>query len=413
MLRIIAPVGALFAGIGLLLMGNGLQGTLVPVRAEMEGFSTIDIGILGSQYYVGFVAGCLGGPLLVRRAGHIRAFTALVAVASIVPIAHALLVHPVIWWMLRAATGACFAGLYLVIESWLNERCTNETRGAILSIYTTINLAAITLGQLMLTLHDPVQFPLFGLASILVSLAAVPVALTKAEGPAPPAAVRLRPLRLYRLSPVGFVGCVAVGLANGSLWALGPVFALASGQAIAGVALFMSITVVAGALSQWPFGRASDRTDRRRVIVLASGLACAAGLALAYASRNMTAGVLPFAFLFGAFALPLYALCVAHANDVMRSDELVEASSGLLLANGAGSVLGPVVASGLMTVAGASGLFLFTALVHAFMVGFAVYRMGRRRVTAEDHQFEFVRVPESSPAVATLDPRKDEGRPPT
>jgi MFS family permease len=397
MLSVIAPVGALLTGVGLLLMGNGLQGTLVPVRAEMEAFSTLEIGVLGSLYYVGFVAGCLWSPRLVRRVGHIRAFAALVAVASIVPLVHAVLVHPFAWWALRALTGACFAGLYLVIESWLNGRCTNETRGAVLSVYTTVNFAVITAGQLMLMLADPADYPLFGLASILVSLAAVPVALTTSEAPPSPREVRLRPLRLYRLSPVGFVGCVAVGLANGSLWALGPVFALASGQAVAGVALFMSITVVAGALSQFPFGRVSDRTDRRKVIVFVCALAAVAGLLLAYASRNLTAAVLPFAFLFGAVALPLYALAVAHANDVMRADEFVEASSGLLLANGAGAALGPVIASLFMMAAGA---------------GFTVYRMGRRRVAAEDHQFEFVRVPESSATVTTLDPRQEEGRKP-
>jgi MFS family permease len=182
----IASVGALLLSAALLLMGNGLQTTLLPVRADLEAFATVQIGVMGSAYFVGFVVGCVRAPHYVRWVGHIRAFTAMVAIASAVPILHLLVLHPIAWWILRAMTGFCLAGLYLVIESWLNERSTNETRGTVLSVYTIIQLTVITLGQLMITLADPSDFALFGIASIIVSIAAVPVALTTQARPPPP-----------------------------------------------------------------------------------------------------------------------------------------------------------------------------------------------------------------------------------
>ena len=269
MTKAFAPITALLLSVALLLMGNGLQGTLLPVRANLEAFTDTDIGILGSAYFGGFAAGCIFGPHLVRRAGHIRCFAALVAIASCVVLLHSLFLSPALWWGLRALTGFCFAVLYMVIESWLNEKSTNETRGLIFSLYTIINLTVITIGQLMLGLDQPENFQLFILASILVSLAAVPVAMTRAEAPAPPKSVRIRLRHLYRLSPVGAVGCLVVGLANGSFWALAPVFAQDKGASTWGVAIFMSVAVIAGALAQYPLGRLSDKMDRRKVIIAA------------------------------------------------------------------------------------------------------------------------------------------------
>jgi len=408
MLSMIAPVGALLLSVAFLLMGNGLQSTLLPVRAEIETFSTLSIGVMGSAYYIGFALGCIFCPYVVRAVGHIRAFTAMVAVAATVALLHILFLSPAVWWPLRGLTGFCFAGLYLVIESWLNDRATNETRGTIFGLYTFINLTVITVGQFMITLYDPAAFPLFALASILVSLAAVPVALTRAQAPAPIAAVRLRPRRLYGLSPVGVFGCGVVGLANGAFWSLGPLYATGEGLDLASLATFMGLTVLGGALAQWPFGRLSDRRDRRQVIALACGLAVLAGLALAILGGLWTRAIFPLTVLFGAFAFPLYALCVAHANDMMAKDEFVEASSGLLLANGVGSAIGPVLASGAMSVVGPSGLFLYTAAIHAGMLAFVLHRIGRRAPAPPEERGSFVAVPEYSPAVMTLDPRSDE-----
>ncbi|MDX1400845.1 MAG: MFS transporter, partial [Kiloniellales bacterium] len=202
----LAQITALLLSAAILLMGNGLQSTLLPLRAgiEVASFNTLDIGVLGSSYYIGFAAGCFFGPYLVRRVGHIRAFAAMVAIASTAPLAHVLYPTPLFWWLMRAATGFCLAVLFMIIESWLNEKASNESRGTVFSIYTVINLTVMTLGQLMINLSDPISFRLFALASILVSLAAVPLALTKATAPAPVQTVKLDIPKLFRLSPIGF-----------------------------------------------------------------------------------------------------------------------------------------------------------------------------------------------------------------
>jgi MFS family permease len=404
MAGIITPIASLLLSVALLLMGNGLQGVLLPVSASLGGFSDVDIGILGSAYYAGFMVGCLFGPRLVRRAGHIRAFAAMVSIVSSIALAHSLITEPVPWWLLRAGTGLCFAVLYTVIESWLNEKATDENRGLVFSIYTIINLTVITLGQLMLTFAEPGEFELFALASILVSLAAVPVALTRGTAPAPITAVNINLRSLYRLSPVGVGGCLAVGLANGSFWALGPIYALERLGTGSGVAVFMSVAVIAGAVGQWPLGRWSDRTDRRKAIIVACGGASIAGLSLVVLAGTGTGSILAFVFLYGLFAFPIYSLSVAHTNDHMATDELVQAASGLLLVFAFGAIVGPVIASMVVGAIGIQSLFAFTAAIHVAMVAFALYRMRERGPAPEATRTAFADTLKVAQTVSTIDP---------
>jgi MFS family permease len=403
-----APVFALLLSTALLLMGNGLQGTLLPVRANMEAFGATDIGLIGTAYFAGFGAGCILGARLVRRAGHIRTFAAMASLASAVALAHAILVAPLPWWLLRAVTGFCFAVLYVVIESWLNERSSNENRGTVFSVYTIVNLTVITAGQMMLPLADPKAFILFATASILVSLAVVPVSLTAAPAPTPVVVTRMRIRRLYGISPVGVAGVLTVGFANGAFWALAPVFAQDSGLDTAGIALFMSTAVIAGAVSQWPLGRLSDKVDRRRVVLLICVLATAAGVGLSFFNDGTQAVMLGLAALFGAFAFPLYAVCVAHVNDHTSADDFVETSSGLLLLYAAGAMLGPIPASLVMSRMGPEGLFAFTMVFHAAMAVFTVYRMTRRKAPSPEEKESFVSVGRTSPTMFEFDPRGEE-----
>ncbi|MEQ8734776.1 MAG: MFS transporter [Rhodospirillaceae bacterium] len=385
----LAPIAALLLSVAFLLTGNGLLGTLLPIRASIEMFSTLEIGILGSSYYLGFAAGCIFGPRLVHRVGHIRAFTAMVAIVSAAALVHAMVSNPLIWWLLRAATGFCFAALFVIIESWLNERSTNTTRGTIFSIYTIINLSVITLGQLMIILYDPATFSLFAIASILVSIAAVPVAMSVAQAPNQIESTKIRIPHLFKLSPVGFCGCLVVGLANGSFWALGPIFAQQSGMRISDIAIFMSVTVIAGALSQWPLGRMSDTYDRRTVILGVCLGGVLSGIFMILFGQTWESGILVFSFFFGAFALPLYAISVAHTNDFAAPEDYVEVGSGLLLAYAVGAVIGPFVASGFMTYAGPNGLFGFTVLVHAALAVFTVYSLRMHARPPEDARATF------------------------
>src|SRR5690606_25690415 len=213
-------------------------------RATYEGFAPIAIGLMGSSFYLGFVLGCVLGGRAVQRVGHIRTFSALASIASAVVLIHGLAVQPLTWILLRAVTGLCFSGLYLVIESWLNERTDNANRGVVMGVYTMINLSMMVAGQLMLMVRDPAGLALFAFASILVSLAVVPVALTGAAPPAPVAGARLRPLKLYRSAPVGVVGVVFAGMATGSFWSLGPAYAARAGADTSEVAVFMAVAVL-------------------------------------------------------------------------------------------------------------------------------------------------------------------------
>ena len=291
----------------------------------------------------------------------------------------------------------------MVIESWLNEKSSNENRGTVFSIYTIINLTVITLGQMMVTLDEPSNFMLFSLASILVSLAAVPVALSKSAEPAPIQTVKINFRSLYQTSPVGVIGCLAVGLANGAFWALAPVFAGGESNEVKTVAIFMSVAVIAGAVGQWPLGRMSDRMDRRRVILLASGGAMCAGLLLVLLIPKLEQALLPTAFFYGMFAFPMYALCVAHTNDFADESRYVEVACGLLLVYAVGAVAGPMIASVFMHFIGVGGLFAFTALVHACMIVFVIYRLRRREVTPIEEHISFADAMRVGMTVSSVD----------
>ena len=378
MVSVLLPIGALLLSVAFLLMGNGLQQTLLPVRANLEDFNAVQIGVMGSSYFLGFSLGCVYAGAVVRRVGHVRTFTALASVASTIALLHSLSVEPVSWWLLRALTGFCFAGLYMVIESWLNDRADNANRGFVMGTYTMINLSVIVAGQLMLTLDDPQRFGLFALASILVSLAAVPVALTVSPQPAPIAEARLRPVRLIRLSPVGAAGAATVGIAGGSFWALGPAYAARLEADTTAIALFMSVVVIGGALAQWPVGRLSDRFDRRRVLIGAAVLASLASLGLVLFARVDGPLVTACAFLFGTASLPIYAISAAHTHDHANRADLVETTSGLLLMNGMGAIAGPILAALTMREIGPGGLFAFTGVCYAALALFALWRLTQR-----------------------------------
>ena len=403
MIRALAPVAALLLSVALLLAGNGLQNTLAPVRASLEGFSPLALGGLGAAYYIGFGLGCFFGPSLVRRAGHIRTFAAMVAIVSAAALIHPLFVDPAVWQGMRFVTGICFAVLFMVIESWLNEKATNETRGVVFSVYIVVNLGMVSLGQLLVTLDDPKAFSLFALASILVSVAAVPLAMTKSEQPTPPANVRVRLLKLYKLSPVGVVGVLAVGLTNGPFWSLGPVFAEKAGGSAQAAAIFMAIGALAGAIGQWPLGRTSDKMDRRRVIIVACFGAVLGGVGAAIFGNTSETARLASIFIFGAFALPLYALSAAHMNDMVEQDGFVEAAGGLLLTFAIGAAIGPLLASAAMSAWGQSSLFLYTASIHVLLICFAVYRMTRRDTVAAEDRGEFADASVMAQTVATVE----------
>lgn len=387
---VLAPVAALLIGVAILLTGQGLQGTLIPVRASLEDFSTISIGVMGAAYFLGFTLGCLTGGNLVRRVGHVRVFLAMTALGSSAPLVHGLLLHPAAWSLLRMLAGFCFAVLYLVIESWLNERSSNENRGVVFSIYVMISLSVLAAGQMMTLLYDPSGLELFIVASVLVSLGAIPVALSTSPSPDQPSNVELNIRRLFQISPAGAAGCLTVGLANGAFWSLAPVFTSGVSDNTSLAAWFMTSAVVGGALSQWPLGYLSDKIGRRKIILAAAlvgvGIAAVivpAGTDLSFASVNL------LGLGWGAVAFPLYAVSVAHANDYAQPDEYVMVSSGLLLMYGVGAIIGPFIASTLMAAFGAVGLYGFTGTVHMVLGLYIGHRMLRRSSVSAEHHISF------------------------
>lgn len=390
MSQALAPVAALLIGVSILLTGQGLQGTLLPVRASLESFPTVAIGIMGAAYFLGFTLGCLRGGELVTRVGHVRVFLAMTALASASPLLHGLVLQPIAWGLLRALTGFCFAVLYIVIESWLNERSSNENRGTVFSTYVMITLTVLAVGQMMTLLYDPSGLELFIIASVLVSLGALPVALSTSPTPEQPATVKLDMRRLFRISPAGVAGCLASGLANGAFWSLAPVFTAGISGNTGLAAWFMTSAVVGGALSQWPLGYLSDRIGRRRTLLVTGlfGVATAAAIVViapevGFLSINLLGA------LWGAVAFPLYAIAVAHANDYAEPDEYVMLSSGLLLVYGVGAIVGPFVASILMAAVGPAGLYVFAAAAHFLMLLYVGQRMLKRRSIETDHHMTF------------------------
>jgi len=380
--------GAILLSVALLIMGNGLQVMLLPIRGGLEGFSPFEVGLLGSGYFLGFVVGCALTPLLIMRAGHIRTFAALVSIASAAALGYPIGVDAVVWIALRMITGFCLAGLYLVVESWLNDQATNETRGMLISTYVTVNFTVITLGQMLVTLFQPDSFVLFSIASVLVSLAAVPIVMTRSSQPAPITIVRFRPVRMFRLSPTGTVSIFLIGMATGSFWSLGPAYASETSGSIRDAALFMSAAVLGGAVLQWPAGKLSDGMDRRQVLI---------GLALFCIAAGFTLVLLPFAtwpwlsigFAFGAGLLPCYAIAAAHVFDFAERSDYVEISAGLLLLNGIGSTIGPLLASLSFELIGPAGIFVTNGLVFAALVAFVAVRLTRREGLPEEEKHNF------------------------
>ncbi|MEQ8603312.1 MAG: MFS transporter [Marivibrio sp.] len=410
MITVFVSFGALFLSLAILSLGNGLLPTLIAVRATLEGFTGGELGVIAAAYFASFGVGCLIAVPLVRRVGHIRSFAVFAAVVAATASAHALVVDPWAWTALRAVTGLCFAGLYVVIESWVNELSTNENRGRVLSIYRIVDLAAVTGGQFLLPLADPAGFELFSAVTILIALSLVPVGLTKGVQPGPVAAGRVRLVYFFKASPLGMMGCVLVGAALGAFWGLGAKVALDVGLDSVGVASFMSAAVVGGAVLQLPIGRLSDFFDRRLVLTIAAGLAGLSGLALAAVLTAELGGWMLFAAVgfFGGLAMPLYSLCVAHMNDHLAPSDFVEAGAALLVAYAMGAVVGPPAAGELIRLFGPASLFVFTAGVHGLLLLYALFRMTRRAAVPAAEQGVFVPAERSTPQVFVLDPRSEE-----
>ena len=358
----------------LLIGGNSLVGVATPLRARIDGFPELTVGLLGSVYFAGMLAGTLAAPAIIRRGGHIRAYAAFVALAVASVILMPVMVFPLAWLACRALIGFVFAGLYAVIESWINAKATNSNRGALYALYQIANFVASASGQLALRPLGPDGFSSFAVAGALLALAIVPMAMTSVDPPAQPRSVRPRLVWLVRLAPISCLAALAAGAANGALFALGPVFAVEIGMTPSSVPLFTSSIVLGSALGVFPIALASDRIDRRLIIavVMIAGAACEVAL-----SRVTAPGVwlIALGFLVGLTTYSLYTLAVSLANDRGAPHDLVFISVGLLFIYCVAAIAAPAVASVVMKDFGPQMLFVQNAYVHMAVAALVLWRL--------------------------------------
>lgn len=384
LLAVTASCWSLLLGMALLAMGNGLQGPLLGLRAVLEGFPTPVTGVVMSCYFVGLVAGSVVAPPLLARVGHVRVFAALAALASAAALWAAVLVDPINWAAVRFIIGFCYAGIYVVAESWLNDRSTNAVRGQLLAVYVVIVLIGMGLGPLFLNAADPAGFILFMLVSVLISVAVLPMLLTAGPAPRFDAAEKMGLARLNRDAPLGVAGCAVTGLSNGAFIGMGVVYAQLEGFSVAQSSLFITAAIWGGVCLQWPIGYLSDRFERRWILAIVTFTAGVCAAAVVPVANVSVWGVIALAALFGGLSFPLYSLSLAHANDRLAPSQMVAASSALVLVTALGAVLGPFMVGVLISSVSPATFFWFLAAAHLGLGMFAVYRIGRAP-SVEEH----------------------------
>jgi MFS family permease len=377
-LSTITTTWPLLLGMGVLMLGAGLQGTLLGLRATLEGFPTPVTGMIMSCYYVGYLLGTATAPRLLRQVGPIRVFAALAAVASAAILVQASFIHPFIWGLMRLISGLCFAGIYVVAESWLNDRATQTNRGRLLAVYMVVLYVGLGAAQFLLILSNPSTPMPFMLISVLISLSMVPIVISAQQIPerAVPRKVRYRDL--YRNSPLGVVAVCVSGMISAIIFSMGPVYARLSGLGNTGIATFMAVSILAAVVTQYPVGRLSDRMDRRTVIAAVCTLATIVAGSIASFGAMPRAVFLLLAALFSGFALTLYSLAVSHVNDKLEPAQMVAASSALLRLNGGAAAIGPVLAGSLIAAFGPPAYFATLALLTGTLTVYDLWRKSRR-----------------------------------
>lgn len=398
----------LLAAAGILLAGNGIQGTLITLRANAENFGPVIIGLIGTAYFAGFALSCLVTPKLIRSVGHIRVFAALATTASAGTLALVLALDPIVWLAIRFATGFCFSGLFMVMESWLNASSRNEDRARVFSIYRMVDLGAVAGAQFLLPVFGTHGFELFAITAIFFSLSLVPVSLGDRSSPKPPEKFTFDLRDVWVISPLACLGVLTLGLTNSAFRFIGPLYASEMGLGTAEIATFIAANIVGGAILQYPLGYLSDRYDRRWLVVVATFGAALAGVFLSRAELGEITYIYFGSFLFGAFAIPLYSLSVAHANDRATSGQYVLVAAGLLFIYAIGASVGPFIASIVIDYFGAPAFFLYTSLMHTALIVTSLVRMAKRPTVSREARGGFEMLLRTSPMIARLTQRRSD-----
>ena len=383
MLLVIKGSWALLLGMLFLQLGNGLQGTLLSVRGELEDFSTFEMSVVMSAYFVGFLGASRLVPEFIRRVGHIRVFAALASLISAILILYPLLVNPWIWTGGRIIIGFCFCGVYITAESWLNNAATNENRGQLLSSYMVVQMAGIVAAQLLLLVGDPGGFELFVLISVLVSISFAPILLSITPTPAFEATKPMSIKHLFKTSPLGCVGMFFLGGIFSAQFGMAPVFGTTAGFSLSEISIFVAAFYIGAMVFQFPIGWLSDRMDRRILIVVTSAIAFIAALT-SILVLDVFLILVGSALLIGGMSNPLYSLLIAYTNDFLELDDMASASGGLLFLNGLGAISGPLLTGYLMTQTGPEGYFIILATLLGSLTVYGFYRMTQRGISDVD-----------------------------
>jgi len=408
MYNLLKGTWALFFGVGMMMLANGLQGSLIGIRASLEGYSASASGIILTGYYAGFLFGALYIPQRIKNVGHVRTFAALASIASISILIHSLHISFIGWFLMRFISGICFVGLYTVAESWVNDLSDNEHRGQALSVYMIVSMAGSAFGQLFLNLADPETATLFMIVSVLISISLVPILMVVSKQPDFSVAKFFTVKELYKTSPLGVVTAIMTGLAHGTLWGIGSIYALKNGLSIEQVSVFMFTFVIGGAINQYIVGYLSDKYDRRTVIVIVAFLASIFAVLAVLIGSSYTALIIT-TFIFGGLTVPLYALAIAHTNDFLEKDEMIAASAGIQLAGGIGLTIGPVIGGLSIDLIGANGFWIYLFLIHALLGVFGLFRMQIREAVPLEEQGSTVLVgSRTTPTLMELYPDAEE-----
>lgn len=385
----ITSIWPLFFGVLLIGLCVGAQGTLISLRAALEGFPNTLTGLIMSAYYMGFLLGASRGQKVIKRVGHVRTFAALTALSSLCVLMHSLYVNPWAWVATRFLTGFAMCGIYLVAESWLNQAADDSNRGKILSLYMITLLGGILGGQFLLNLADPLSFELFSLISILMSAAAIPILVTATPTPAIQPAPSISPIKLFQWAPFGLSGIFLIQMCSAMIFGMAPVYANMVGLSTEQVAWLMAAIVAGALLFQWPLGLLADRFNRRIVATSLTGIAALLGILTGLLSETSFFWLLCLVGLFGGFALPLYAVFSALVNDFMKPEKIVAASSTILLVGGVGASLGPLLIAPLLDIAGPKGFFWGCSATLACISCYGLYRIARFPYAAREDIHEF------------------------
>ena len=402
MLQVLKSSWALLLGMLLLMIGNGIQGTLLGVRGGLEGFSPFYMSIVMSAYFVGFLGGSRLAPELIRRVGHVRVFAALASFISAVLILYPAITHPVAWALGRVVIGFCFSGVYVTAESWLNNSASNENRGQALSLYMVVQMTGVVTAQGLVALGDPSGYILFIVSSVLVSISFAPILLSISPTPAFETTKSMSLGQLFQLSPLGCVGMFLLGGVFSAQFGMSAVYGSEAGMSVGEISVFVSSIFAGAVVMQFPIGWISDRMDRRRLIMVIALIGTMAG-GLGFASSGNFTMLLVAAFFMGGMANPLYALLIAYTNDFLEHEDMAAASGGLMFINGLGAISGPLILGWIMLQIGAGGFFLFLAALMFSIVAYSAYRMTRRAAIPVEETGTYAPItPTASPVAMEL-----------